>query len=384
MKQVRVGIIGCGNIGQVHMSNFARVRGLKFTASATNNTHRRDQIRRDYAVEVFEDGQKLMESGLVDAVLIATPHYSHPRYAIAALKRGLHVLTEKPIAVTAKAAAVVEKEHAKHPEQVYAAMFQTRCSPLWKRVKRIVSEGQIGEVQRFSWIVTNWFRTQRYYDSSAWRATWRDEGGGVLINQCPHNLDTICWVLGSPARVRASVSLGKYHHIEVEDEVTACLEWENGATGTFITTTGEAPGTDRLEIAGDRGKLVVEEGRIKLTQTHQSVSRFCKECDEAFGAPRTDRIMIEVDCDTPGHVELTQNFIHAILHGEKLICPAREGMWSLELGNAMLMSGLTGESVRIPTPRHKYDRMIRELAEKSTFKKGKVRKAKVDMAGSFH
>ncbi len=384
MKQVRLGVIGCGNIGQVHMANFARVEGLRFTAAATRDAARRDDVRRKYGVEVFEDGRGLIESGLVDAVLIATPHNTHPAFAIAAMKRRLNVLTEKPLAATAQEAQRVEKEHAKHPELVYAAMFQTRCTPLWKRVKQLVGGGEIGKVRRVSWIVTNWFRTQAYYDSGPWRATWRDEGGGVLINQCPHNLDTLCWVLGSPARVRASVGLGKHHHIEVEDEVTAYMEWESGATGVFITTTGEAPGTDRLEIAGDRGKLVVENGQIVVAQTHESVAEFCRKTDEAFGMPKTDRITIDVNRDDPGHVALTQNFVNAILRGEKLLCPGEEGMWSLELANAMLLSGLTEETVKIPTPRAKFDRMIRELAEKSTFRKGKVKAVKVDMRSSFH
>lgn len=384
LKKVRLGIIGCGNIGRVHMSYMHEVSGCEFVAAADAFPAGLETVVDQYGVEGFDDGYKLIKSGLVDAILIATPHYFHPDLSIAGFKSDLHVLTEKPLAVTAYEAAKALKAHEKKKHLVYAAMFQTRKVPLWQKVKELVSTGQIGEVQRFNWIVTNWFRTQTYYDSAAWRATWKGEGGGVLLNQCPHNLDTICWVLGLPKMVHAHLSLGKYHHIEVEDEVTAYLEWPNGATGVFVTTTGEAPGTDRLEIAGDGGKIVVEDGQITMTRTRESVQQFCRTTEEAFGTPSTDKYNIEVTRDNPGHKIVTQNFINAIVRGEPLICPAADAIQGLELGNAMLMSGLIKEPVTIAKNRAPFDKKLKELVAKSKFKKGTVKKAKVDMAKSFH
>lgn len=386
MKPVRLGVIGCGGMARQHMKYFSSIPGLQFAAVADNFAENLKLVTDTYAgVQGFTDSAKLIASGAVDAILICTPHYFHPELSIAGFKAGLHVLTEKPVAVTAKAAQEVNDEHAKHKGLVYAAMFQMRDAPLWKRIKHIIDSGQLGAVRRAIWIVTNWYRTQAYYDAGTWRATWKGEGGGVLLNQCPHNLDLLCWLMGPPSRVHAHVALGKHHHIEVEDDVTAYLEWSTGATGTFITSTGEAPGTDRLEIVGDRGKLIVEGKRITFTQTYDSVANFCATSDEAFGQPTADTITIDVKGDDPGHRAVTANFVKAIAEpGTPLICSGESGLHELELGNAMLMSGLTKQPVNLPMDRAGYDALLKDLIAKSTFKKGEVRKAKVDLEKSFH
>ncbi len=385
MKDVRLGVIGCGGMARQHMKYFSTIPGLAFTAAADAAPANLALVTDEYKVAGFADGHEMIASGKCDAVMICTPHYFHPEFSIAAFKAGLHVLTEKPAAVTALAAEEVNKEHARHKDLVYAAMFQLRDSALWKRVKAMLDGGDLGEITRVNWIVTNWFRSQAYYDAGSWRATWKGEGGGVLLNQCPHNLDLLCWLVGPPSRVMAQVALGKHHHIEVEGEVTSYLQWESGATGVFITSTGEAPGTDRLEISGDRGKLIVEGGKISVTQTACSVRQFCAETDEAFGQPATDRITIEVGQADPGHRAVTANFIKAIQEpGTKLICPGEDALHELELGNAMLMSGLTKQPIDIPMDRAAYDKMLKDLIANSTFKKGAVRQAKVDLAKSFH
>lgn len=394
MKQVRLGVIGCGGMARAHMRYFESIPGLKFTAAADNFSANLDMVTAEHGVEGFTDGMKLIKSGSVDAIMICTPHYFHPDLSIAGMKAGLHVLTEKPVAVTAHEAARVEKVHAKYPKLVYAAMFQIRAHPLWQRIHRTLHNGELGCIQRVNWIVTNWFRTMAYYNQAEWRATWKGEGGGVLLNQCPHNLDLLCWLLGSPSEVRAFLSLGKYHHIEVEDEVTAYMTWDGqkkglihpkGATGVFVTTTGESPGTDRLEIVGDRGKLVLENGKLSITQTHESVMQFCVDTEEAFGQPGKDDITIATGGDDPGHRVVTANFIQAIQKpGTPLICSGESALPELELGNAMLYSGLINESVKIPMKRAAFDKHLKDLIAKSKFKKGAVRKAKVDMDKSFH
>ena len=386
MKPVRLGVIGCGGMARAHMKYFGEIPGLHFAAAADPFAENIRLVKESHPdVKPFDDGKKLIASGEADAIMICTPHYFHPELSIAGFKAGLHVLTEKPVAVTAKEAQEVNEEHAKHKGLVYAAMFQMRDAPLWKRIKHIITSGQLGEVRRLIWIVTNWFRTQAYYDQGSWRATWKGEGGGVLLNQCPHNLDLICWLLGAPNRVQAHAHLGKHHHIEVEDDVTAYMEWKNGATGVFVTTTGESPGTDRLEITGDRGKLIVEGKKITFVHTYESVAEYNKTTDEAFGQPLADTITIDVKGDDPGHMAVTSNFIKAIqTPGTPLICPGEEGIHELELGNAMLMSGLKKTPIDIPMDRTGYDQMLKDLIANSTFKKGEVRKVKADLAKSFH
>jgi predicted dehydrogenase len=385
MKEVRLGVIGGGNMGQVHMKGFALVNRLKFAAVSDAVGTNVKKAVDTYGVKGFDSAEALMDSGLVDAVLIATPHYFHPAYSIAAMRRGLHVLTEKPVSVTAKQAEAVNAEHHKHRKLVYAAMFQMRLSPIWKKVRELVATGQVGKVQRVTWIITNWFRSQAYYDSGGWRATWAGEGGGVLLNQCPHNLELFQWVLGMPKSVRAFISLGKYHRIEVEDDVTAYFEYPNGATGTFITTTGEAPGTNRLEIAGDRGRLVADGStRIELVRTDVNVREFCKTTRESFPTVPTSKATIEVaEADPQCHKVIAQNFVDAILDGAELVAPAEEGLNSVELANAMIQSGLTGKAVNFPSDRAAYDRLLKKLIRESTFKKGAVKEAKVDMLASF-
>lgn len=386
-SEVRLGLIGCGSMGNHHLGYLGKVARLKLAAVTDVDPSRADAAAQKYGVKKFPDAEALLDSGEVDAVLIATPHYFHPPYAIAAMQRGIHVLTEKPVAVTAKAAAEMNAAHAKYPNTVFAVMFQMRTVPVFKRLKQMIDGGELGALKRISWIITSWFRSQAYYDSGTWRATWAGEGGGVLLNQCPHNLDIFTWLFGSPSRVIAQVKLGKYHRIEVEDDVNAYFEFPNGVTGNFVTTTGEAPGLDQLEISAERGRILIthNSNRIDFVRNQIEVSEFLRTTASHWDCPPSDKVVIEVGGQAPQHQGITQNFVNAILEGEKLIAPGEDGIKGLEFGNAMLMSGLTNKPVDIPTDREAFDRLIQDLAKNSKFKKPDVGKAKtVDMAASFH
>ncbi|MCC7145306.1 MAG: Gfo/Idh/MocA family oxidoreductase [Phycisphaeraceae bacterium] len=385
MQEVRLGVIGCGQMAMHHMGYFSKIARLKFTAASDTDPERVKKVVDTYNVKGFDDGMKVIDPNLVDAVLIATPHYFHPQYAIAAMEKGIHVLTEKPVAVTAKAAEKMNEAHRKFNKTIYAIMFQSRTFPVWKKAKQIIDSGELGKLQRVTWIVTNWFRSQAYYDSGTWRATWAGEGGGVLINQCPHNLDLLTWLVGVPKLVSANVRLGHYHHIEVEDDVNAYLEFPDGATGNFITTTGEAPGTDLLEIAGDWGKLVItgNSNKIELHKNHVAAAEFCRTTKEMWATPGRDKVTIEVGGSSTHHQAITENFVAAVLDGEKLIAPGEDGIKGLELGNAMLMSGLLNKPIAIPTDRDAFEKLINDLSAKSKFQKGAVKKTVADMAGSF-
>ena len=364
MKEVRLGLIGCGGMGVAHTEVFKDVPRLRFTAASDSSAANLEKVVSKFGVQGFNDGMELINSGLVDAVLIATPHREHPLYATAALKRGLHVLTEKPVAVTAKAAAEVDRVRAK-TKLVYGVVYQTRFMPRWIKAREIIKRGDLGPIRRVLWCNTGWYRTQAYYNSAPWRGKWAGEGGGLLITLCPHNFDMLYWLLGQPKRVRAQLSLGKYHEIEVEDDVTATFEYPNGATGVFIASTGEAAGTDYLEIIGDRGKLVIGKN-LEFTQTDQSVEHYTHNSQTA-GALHTTRIVYEyADPAFQSNVRaLQQNFINAILDGEELIAPAAEGLHSLELSNAIMMSGLTGKAVDIPMDREAFDALMKKLVKKS-------------------
>jgi predicted dehydrogenase len=376
MKTVRLGIIGVGVMGGIHARHVleGRVPRCTLTAVCDIDPARLVPFERQHPdVACFADSRALIRSGAVDAVLIATPHYAHTTIGRDALEQGLHVLVEKPISVHKADCERLIAAHTRR-RQVFAAMFNQRTDPHYRAVKRLIDDGELGRLVRLQWTITDWFRTQAYYRADAWRATWRGEGGGVLLNQSPHQLDLLQWLCGMPTAVRAWCGLGKHHDIEVEDEVTAYLEYSGGATGVFITSTGEAPGTNRLEICGERGKVVVEDGAVRFTRNEVPAPRFSRTARDGYAKPATWDVTIPVDGTGGQHVEIMANFAAAILDGAALIAPAREGLRSVELANAMLYSSLTGATVTLPLDGARFARRLAQLVRASRPKKDGARR----------
>ena len=382
MKTLRIGIIGMGNIGRFHAGCLreGKVARAKLTAVCSQNPASPDEFK---PVAVFEDSGKMMSSGLVDAVLIATPHGEHPISGRAAFEAGLHVLVEKPIAAHKAEAERFVAAQRLHPECVFGVMLQFRAEPRYQKMRELIRSGALGALVRVNWINTDWFRPEAYYASSEWRATWRGEGGGVLINQCLHNLDMLQWLVGMPASVRGFCQFGRFHDIEVEDDVTVYLEWTGGATGTSISSTGEVPGTNRLEISGTRGRLVLENGKLLFTQNERDAVEQCKEADQPFAKPgfATQEVPF-ANAELP-HAVLLQNFVNAILDGEMLIAPGAEGIQSVELANAVVYSSLLGQTVKLPLDGAAWETKLNELIAHSRAKKKVVRNIMGDVASSF-
>ncbi len=350
MDTVRVGIIGVGNMGSGHAKNIVagKVEGMTLTAIADINPARLDWAKENCpGAELFDDAIKLMDSGLCDAIIVATPHYDHPVYVTEALKRDLHVMSEKPAGVFTKAVSEVNAL-ANCSKATYAIMFNQRTNCVYRKMKEIVESGVMGNIRRTNWLITNWYRPQSYYDSGAWRATWAGEGGGVLLNQCPHNLDLWQWICGMPVKVRAFMKEGKWHDIEVEDDVTAYVEYANGASGVFITSTGDTPGTNRFEITMDGGKLVCENNELYLYKLDTPEPEFTRTWKGGFGAPKCEKIKIETDGFNPQHVEVLRAFAAHILRGEPLVAPGVEGIRGLTLSNAMHLSAWLDKTVELP------------------------------------
>ncbi|PTX90651.1 Gfo/Idh/MocA family oxidoreductase [Opitutus sp. ER46] len=347
MNKVRLGIIGFGGMGQFHAGNVlsGKVARCELVAAC-------DPVPANFAqfpqVRAYASEAELLGSGEVDAVLVATPHYAHTTMGIAALNAGVHVMVEKPISVHVGDARRLLAAHEGRSRQVFAAMFNQRTDPFFQTIRRLVRTGELGEVRRVQWTITDWFRTHAYYAGDSWRATWAGEGGGVLLNQCPHNLDIFQWVFGMPNRVSGFCNYGRYHPIEVEDDVTAYFELPGGAQATFITSTGEAPGTNRLEIAAERGRLVYEAERLTWQRNDMPMSEFSRSSPERFGRPKVETVDFQIAGHGGQHVELLQNFVDAILDGTPLIAPAPEGVASVELANAILLSAWQKRTVDIP------------------------------------
>ena len=371
MKKIRLGIIGVGNIGSGHVGNI--LAGMspetEITAAADRRESRRTWIRENLpGVPVFTEGEELIASGLCDAVMICTPHYQHPTLAISALRHGLHTMVEKPAGVYTLQVREMTEEADRHPELTFAMMFNQRTNCVYRKLKEMIDSGELGEIKRMSWLITDWYRTQIYYDSGAWRATWAGEGGGVLLNQCPHQLDLLQWLCGMPNRVQAFCHEGKWHDIEVEDDVTAYLEFENGATGVFVTTTGDAPGTNRLEITGTMGKVVCERDRLEFSRLKTDERVWCATCPEGFRKPDWDTFEVETDGENPQHPGVINAFAAHILRGEPLVADGREGIRGLMLSNAMHLSSWLGKPVEIPFDEALFKEMLAERCRHSRHK----------------
>ncbi|MBQ3507308.1 MAG: Gfo/Idh/MocA family oxidoreductase [Clostridia bacterium] len=385
MKKVRLGILGMGNMGSGHLENILNDKcpEIEVTAVCDVNparlefalgrlaVHRESKPENNYPdIATFADGDEMFNSGLVDAVIIAIPHYGHPEYAIKAMQAGLHVMCEKPAGVYTLQVREMMAEADRHPGLKFGMMFNQRTNHIYRKVKEIMDSGELGAIKRTSWIITNWYRPQAYYDSGAWRATWSGEGGGVLLNQCPHNLDLWQWICGMPKTIDVKMHFGKWHDIEVEDDVTAYVEYENGATGTFITTTGDAPGTNRLEIVCEGGTIITDGGSITLIKLDTPEPVFSATNKSAFAAPKTQRVAVETDGQNPQHVGVLNAFAGAILRDEPLVADGREGINGLTISNAMHLSAWTGEAVTLPLDEHKFRDLLFEHVKTSRRKEG--------------
>ncbi len=374
-KKVRFGIIGIGNMGGSHVRSAHVGKDCALAAVCDCNPAAFDRIDPEIRknIKCYTSDEDIYNDPDVDVIVVAVPHYFHPDMAIKAMQHNKHVLVEKPIAVHKAEAERLLAEAEKHPDLVKALMFNQRTLPAHIKVKKLIDDGELGQLRRVCWTITNWFRTQYYYDSGDWRASWRGEGGGVLTNQCPHQLDLFQWFFGMPSLVRASAKLGKYHDIEVEDDVNAYMEYENGMTANFIASTGESPGVNRLEITGERGLLILENGQIKFKRNEVEMTEYSRKSPRGFAPPDCWDCTIPAYAEgTVAHQAIIENVAAAVLGKAKLIAPLEEGIHGLELGNAMLYSGLNDVTVKLPLDSKAYAEMLEKLVSTSRWQKKTV------------
>jgi predicted dehydrogenase len=387
-KKVRIGVIGIGNMGAAHIRDVAELENCELAAICDVINERADVPARELGVPAYYDYRDMINQTQLDGVIVATPHYDHTPISIDCLGRGIHVLVEKPVAVHVKDArkmiAAYHQAKPQYPGLVFSIMFMQRTYGFWRKIKAMIDEGELGKLVRTTWLITDWYRTQNYYNSGGWRATWSGEGGGVLLNQCPHNLDLYQWMVGMPRRISGFAAIGKYHDIEVEDEVTGFFEHENGMVGHFVTTTAESPGTNRLEIVGELGKLVFEDGNLTLFRNRSSMLEVIKTSPYSF-----DKVEMEVEQvnyehhGQPGHRMLIENFADSVLTGAPLIAAAPEGINSLTLSNGMMLSSFLGRPVDLPFDEDLYEARLQELAKTSRYQK-KVTQMRVEDLGKSY
>jgi len=389
-ETVKMGVIGIGIMGRLHIQDIAALQNTELVAVCDVDKAKADQFAADTQTTAYYDYRDLLNHACLDAIIVATPHYDHAPISIDALQKGLHVLVEKPIAVHVKDArrmiAAYETAKQQYPSLVFGAVFMQRTYGHWLKIKAMIDGGELGRLVRTTWIVTDWFRTQSYYDNGGWRATWKGEGGGVLLNQCPHNLDLYQWFVGMPQRVTGSVTLGKYHHIEVEDEVTAYFEHENGMIGHFITSTAESPGTNRLEIVGENGRLVYENQQLTFFRNQRSMFQQIEDAPGGFDKVPFEQSLVPFEHHgQPGHRFVIDNFADAVLNGASLIAPAAEGINSVMLANSILWSSFERQAVDLPLDADAYANKLASLIGTSSFQKAapKTTAAANDLSKSF-
>ena len=387
MNKLKVAIIGVGNMGTYHAKSIG-LNGLcpemELVAICDKSPARQAWAKETFGekVTVFADAKDLFEAKICEAVIIATPHYDHPKLAMEAFSYGLHVLSEKPAGVYTKNVREMNAA-AKAAGVVFGMMFQCRLIPGVRKVKELIASGNFGEIRSVNWLVTNWYRSQFYYDSGSWRATWAGEGGGVLLNQCPHQLDALAWFCGMPEEISATCRVGRWHDIEVEDDVVAVLKYPNGVTGTFITSTGLCPGSNRLEIVLDKGSIVLENNSdvtvYELAEKEQDYSRRAKS---VFDKPQITKMVYTFPEVKDHHMLVANAWAKKILHNEgELIATGEDGLNELLLSNAMYLSSWLDKSVKLPFDEDLYyEELMKRVA---TSRHKEVEEVVADTSGSY-
>ena len=387
MQKVRFGIVGIGNMGTAHCKNLleGKIANGVLCAICEPKKSKADAILSLEGAEnvvAFADYAEMLQSGLCDAVIVAVPPYDHQALVCQALEAGMHVICEKPAGVYTKQVKEMNAA-AQKSDKLFGMMFNQRSNCIYRKMQEMVSGGELGEIKRVNWIITNWYRSQNYFDLGGWRATWRGEGGGVLFNQCPHQIDLLQWIVGMlPTKIQAHCHFGKWHDIEVEDDVTAYMEFPNGATGVFVTSTADAPGTNRFEITGTRGRLVCENGKLTFDQLQMDEREFCRTA-RAFVDPVYKTFEVPTDGRNDQHVGILNNFANAILGIEPLFVKGEEGIKSVQMMNAMLLSTWLDRAVTLPIDDELYlNELNRRIAE-STVVKNDTSDVVLDISGSY-
>lgn len=384
MEKVRIGIVGMGNMGKYHADYLIKGKVAHAELSAVCSTSPEKLSAYKDPVAVFGNGEEMIRSGSIDAVLVATPHYQHTSLGICAIENGIHLMVEKPISAHKADAERLIEVSTQHPDIVFGGMFQLRTEPRYLKLKKLIADGDLGDIVRINWIITDWFRTEAYYASGGWRATWKGEGGGVLLNQCLHQLDALQWLVGMPSKVRSFAQCGRFHDIEVEDNVTAYLEYPNGATGVFVSSTGEAPGSNRFEIAGTRGRVILENDQIKFTRNESCMLEHSKNSPIGFSKPEVWEVDIPFGNAELPHAILMRNFVEAIRNKTPLIAPGVEGIHSVELANVLLYSSLVDQTINLPMDGAAFEAKLQQLIDQSTHEKKVVEISDEDFASSFN
>ena len=322
---MHIGILGGGNISDTHARAAAAIPGVRVVACYGANRERTAKLAAQHGAAVYDDLDSFLDHRPMDIVAIGSPSALHAEQGIAAARRGLHVLSEKPLDITtARADRLIEACDAAGVK--LGVFFQDRLRPAIVEVKRMLDSGDLGKPVMINGRV-RWYRPPEYYSSSKWRGTWRLDGGGALMNQAIHTVDLVQWLFGPVARVSSAVAT-RIHDIEVEDTAAAVIEFTSGAIGTIEATTSLYPGYPRrLEVTGSEGTVIIEGDNI----SQRDVRGAAGATTGAAPAPRLENVASPVVSDSSAHQRVIEDFIRAIRDDTVPSTDGREGRRSVEL-----------------------------------------------------
>lgn len=371
--KIRVALVGVGVMGSKYadMIVSGEVKNMVLTGVVARNLKAQEWAAILVNAEglhpnVYRDVDDMFaHADDFDAVIIVTPHKTHEEIAVRAFELGKHVLCDKPAGATIGQAQNMTAA-SKQYDKVYGMIFHQHRYPKYLYIKQALENGELGELKRMLMVNSRYFRTAHYHQSGSWRSSWNGEGGGALINQGAHILDIWQWLFGMPQKIYAEIPFGKYNEFKVDDEATISMRYENGATGVFMLTTGEAVWQERLEIVGTKGRMLLEDDILHIYRYSKDSTEYIatEDVNSREHLAITEEVINFGKAEEP-YVEILENFAEAVISGDSsiLIAPGEEAINQLMLTNGAYCSAWKGMPVCLPLDAEEYEATFREQCE---------------------
>lgn len=352
---IRIGIAGIGFIAEEYIKLFTQgqIQGAEIRALSSRNYSHMEEIRAKYRLDaaLFTDYDAMLSSGKIDMVMICTPHYFHPGMAVKAIEQGIHTMIEKPVGVYPEELDELAKCVKSHPETLSGVLYCRRTNPVFAKIKQLLADGTLGKLKRVTWIVTDMYRTQAYFDIAGWRGTYSGEGGGLLMNQVSHHIDLLVWLCGLPEAMQANCYTARERNIEVENEVSITMEYPGNAVGQFIASTRECPGSNRLELSGSRGQIILDNEKdltLRILETDETQFNATTNIPFAFIPYKEEVFHFDMMYNPVLQAKIVNNFIASLTDGTPVTCPVEEAVRSQQFIQGAYLSSWQDKKLTLP------------------------------------
>lgn len=365
---IRIGIAGIGFIAEeyIKLITGGAVQGADITALSSRNAAHMAEIKEKYNLKnavLFTDYEDMLRCGRIDMVMICTPHFQHPKMAISAIERNIHTLIEKPVGVFPEELDALEHCIRNHAHVQSGVLYCRRTNPIYASIKQLLEEGALGTIKRITWIITDMYRPQIYFDSVSWRGTYSAEGGGMLMNQVSHHIDLLVWLCGLPEDMQAHCYTAQERNIEVENEVSITMEYSGKAIGQFIASTRECPGSNRLEISGSKGQIILENERKLIARTLQTDEKeFAVATQESYGKIPYEEWeqILEAPDNRILQAAIVNNFLRALEGKAQVLCPVMEAIQAQQFIQGAYLSSWQEKKLKLPVDTDAYTAELRK------------------------